>query len=166
MGEGTKEKVRREFSSGGVVYKKEGGKTLWLVRKTAASKLFPKQYWMLPKGRIDDTDKDTPGPMAQGLIRADEESLQKAAIKEVNEEAGVEAKIIKKIGTIKYSFIHPTQGKILKFVTFYIMEWTNNLPQGFDNETAEVAWLAYAQAYKKLSFRQEKEVLEKANKLL
>lgn len=166
MGEGKKEKVTREFSSGGVVYKKEGNKILWLVRKTAASELFPKQFWMLPKGRIDDTGEDTPGPMASGQIRADEDSLQKAAVKEVSEEGGVEAAIINKIETIKYSFIHPTVGKVLKFVTFYLMIWKRNLPRGFDNETAEIAWLSFEEAYEKLSFKQEKSVLKKAKELL
>ncbi|MBU0999741.1 NUDIX domain-containing protein [Patescibacteria group bacterium] len=166
MGEGKKEKVTREFSSGGVVYRKKGKRIFWLVRKTAASKLFPRQYWMLPKGRIDDTGHDTPGPMASGRIKADEESLQKAAVKEVAEEGGITAKVIKKMETIKYSFTHPRQGKVLKFVTFYLMIWKKDLPEGFDKETAEIAWLSYEEAYKKLSFWQERDVIKKAKELL
>jgi 8-oxo-dGTP pyrophosphatase MutT (NUDIX family) len=157
--------LTREFSSGGVVFKKEKG-VLWLVRKTAASKIYPKQYWMLPKGRIDDTEDDKPGPMASGAIRADEISLQKAAIKEVSEEGGISAKIVKKIETIKYSFTDPKRGKILKFVTFYLMQWEKDLPQGFDDETSEIAWLAFPEAYKKLSFSGEKQILKKAKELL
>jgi len=111
--------MHREFSSGGIVYKKcqmINGKfqILWLIRKTSASKLYPKQYWMLPKGRIDDAKGDVPGPMASGKIKADETSLQKTALREVGEEAGVEAKIIKKIGTSIYSFTDPRDGKIIK----------------------------------------------------
>lgn len=153
--------LTREFSSGGVVFKK-GKNILWFVRKTAASKIYPNQYWMLPKGRIDDTEDDKPGPMASGSVRADETSLQKTAVKEVSEEGGISARILRKIETIKYSFTDPKRGKILKFVTFYLMQWEKDLPQGFDDETSEIAWLSFEEAYKKLSFSGEKQVLKKA----
>ena len=156
----------REFSSGGIVFKKEKDKTLWLVRKTAASELYPKQYWMLPKGRIDDADGDQPGPMAKGQIKADPVSLEKAAIREVGEEGGVEARIVKKIATSMYSFKDPNRGKILKFVTFFLMEYVKDLPEGFDWETEEIAWLPFEEAKKQLSFSAEKEMLVKANELL
>ena len=152
----------REFSSGGVVYKKENGNPLWLVRKTSASTLYPDQHWMLPKGHVDDTDHDLPGPMASGKIKADEKSLQKAAIREVAEETGVEAEIKSKIGTIKYSFKDKRKGNVLKFVTFYLMEWKSDLPEGFDMETEEVKWLVFDEAYKTLSFSGEKNVLKRA----
>ena len=158
--------ISREFSSGGVVFKKKDGEVLWLVRKTAPSILYPKVYWMLPKGRIDDTPDDKPGPMASGKVRADEKSLQAAALREVEEETGVEAKIVNKIGTIKYSFTDPNKGKIFKFVTYYLMERIKDLPQGFDKETSEVAWQEYQEAYKTLSFSNEKEALERAKELL
>jgi len=151
----------REFSSGGVVFKK-GNNILWFVRKTVASKIYPNQYWMLPKGRIDDTEDDKPGPMASGLVRADEDSLQAAAIKEVSEEGGISAEIVKKIETIKYSFTDPVRGKILKFVTFYLMEWRKDLPEGFDDETSEIAWLSFEEAYDRLTFSGEKQILKKA----
>lgn len=121
---------------------------------------------MLPKGRIDDKDGDMPGPMASGKVRADEKSLQDAALHEVREEGGVDAKIIDKIGTTKYSFTDPKVGPIFKFVTFYLMEFTKDSPDGFGWETSEVLWLPFSEAVKKLSFSGEKQVLKKANDLL
>jgi 8-oxo-dGTP pyrophosphatase MutT (NUDIX family) len=166
VGKNTQNKtiLTREFSSGGVVYKKL--KTLWGIRKTSPSELYPNSYWMLAKGRIDDVDGDLPGPMASGKIKADEKSLQKAALREVEEEMGIEVKIIKKIETIMYSFTDPVRGKILKFVTFYLMEYIKDKPEGFDWETSEVAWLPFEKAYKTLSFGGEKSVLKKAKELL
>lgn len=149
MGERKKEKVAREFSSGGVVYKKEGGKTLWLITKSMVSTLYPKAVWRLPKGWIDKGEKP-----------------EDAALREIREEAGVEVKIIEKIETVKYFFTTPDKRKILKFVTFYVTEWLRDLPEGFDGETSEIAWLPYEEAYEKLSFRGEKQVLKKAYKLL
>lgn len=154
----------REFSSGGVVYKDNGGK--WLVRATAPSNLFPKVYWMLPKGWIDDEAPGVPGPMASGRVKADENSLRQTALREVEEEGGIEAKIIRKIGTEKSFFKHPERGRILKFVTFYLMEYVRDLPGGFDGETSEVAWLSFDEALRRLSFDGEKRMLKKAGEIL
>lgn len=166
MGKDTQRKnirdVTREFSSGGVVYKGN----LWLIRKTTASKDYPNQYWMLPKGRIDDTKDDKPGLMASGRVKADPKSLEEAALREVREETGVEAKIRTKIGTSMYSFVDPKIGKILKFVTFFLMEYVRDLPEGFDWETEEIKWLSYEEAYKTLSFGGEKQIFKKAKELL
>jgi len=137
--------VLREFSAGGVVFKKDK----WLIRSTTPSEEFPKSYWMLPKGWIDDGEK-----------------IQETALREVREEGGVNAKIIKKIGTINYPFKHPTRGIILKFVTFYLMEYESDVDGGHDWETAEVKLLPFDEAYKKLSFSGEKQMLAKARELL
>lgn len=155
--------MNREFSSGGVVFKKKEGKTLWLVTKSAPSDLYPKGYWRLPKGWLDDeNDGVKPGPLAKGVKRAKEKQLAKAALREVEEEGGVRAKIVKKIGTLKYF-----RGKnSLKFVTFYLMQWTENLPAGPGAETEKVEWLPFSEAKKKLKYVGEKEFLEKAKKLL
>jgi 8-oxo-dGTP pyrophosphatase MutT (NUDIX family) len=161
-----KTKVVREFSSGGVVFKKEKGKILWLITATNPNKLFPNVAWRLPKGWIDNESAHVPGPMASGKIKADEASLQESALREVSEEGGVEAEIIQKIGSQKYFFKHPTRGQILKFITFYLMEYIRDLPDGHDDETSEVLWLTFKEAYKKLSFGTEKQILNKANEAL
>jgi 8-oxo-dGTP pyrophosphatase MutT (NUDIX family) len=140
--------LNREFSSGGVVFR--GNE--WLITRSSASKLYPEAVWRLPKGWIDNVTPEIPGPMASGKVRADEESLQKAALREVREEGGVKAKIIKKIGSEKYFFNAPDKGRILKFVTFYLMEYVCDLPESFDDETSEIVWLPFEDAYKKLSF--------------
>jgi len=158
--------MNREFSSGGVVFKKVDGRPLWLIRRTMASKLFPKTYWMLPKGWIDDAGDGIPGPIASGKIKADEENLRTTAVREVAEETGVNAKIIDKIGTVKYVYMHPQRGKTLKFVTYYLMEWQSDLPEGFDGETSEIKWVGPEAAQKLLSYGREKSVFGMAEKLL
>lgn len=130
------------------------------------SKLFPEIFWRLPKGWIDNETHDIPGPMASGKVKADEKSLQIAALREVAEEGGIEAKIVKKIGTSFYTYPHPTRGKIMKFVTFYLMEYVGDLLEGHDTETSEVAWLSFDEALKTLSFSGEREMLRKAKELL
>jgi 8-oxo-dGTP pyrophosphatase MutT (NUDIX family) len=165
-------KTLREFSSGGVVYKKINSsenqelQTLWLVTASMPSDIFPEVVWRLPKGWIDDQGEGIPGPIASGEVKADEKSLQDTAIREVREESGVSAKIVTKIGTEKYFYKHPLRGQILKFVTFYLMEWVEDLPEGFDGETSEVVWLPLESAVKKLSFPGERKILQKAGEIL
>lgn len=158
--------MMREFSSGGVVYKKDKNQIYWLIRRTSASEMFPETYWMLPKGWLDDDGVDVPGPMASGKVKATEDVLKDTAIREVKEEGGVNAKVVNKIGTSTFFYTHPVRGKIMKFVTFFLMEWVEDSPDGFDFETSEIAWLSYKEALEKLSFDREKEVLKKAAKLL
>ena len=158
--------VLRQFSSGGVVYKKNNNSVLWLVTKSTTSDLYPDAVWRFPKGWIDNDAPDIPGLMASGRVKADEDSLQKAALREVAEEGGVGARIVQKIETIKYIFNSPDMGKVLKFVTFYLMEFTKELPEGHDDETSEIAWLNFEEAKKRLSFSGEKQILAKAYKLL
>lgn len=158
--------ITREFSSGGAVFRKFDGEVKWLVAASIPSKLFPKVVWRLQKGWIDNKSHHVPGPMASGKVKADEESLQKAALREVAEEGGVEAKIIQKIGSEKIFFKHPARGLILKFVTYYLMEWQRDLPEGHDDETSEIAWLRYEDARKRLGYSGEKKILDKAKTLL
>lgn len=164
MGKNTQSQtiLNREFSSGGAVFRADK----WLITRSSKSELYPETYWRLPKGWIDNITPETPGPMASGKIKADEESLQGAALREVREEGGIEAKIVKKIGTEKYFFNAPNKGRILKFVTFYLMEWVKDLPEGYDQETSETSWLPFEKAYKKLSFLGEKQILKKAKEIL
>ena len=158
--------IMREFSSGGVVFRKKGKKLLWLVARNNPSKLYPNEIWRLQKGWMDDRDGgETPGPISSGEVKATEDDLQKGAVREVREEGGVIATILKKIGTSKY-FMNSTRGRVMKFATFYLMEHTKDAPEGFCFETSETAWLPYEEAYGKLTFSNEKEMLKKAKDLL
>lgn len=159
-------KVLREFSAGGVVYKKEGEEILWLITKSTPSELFPVASWRLPKGWLDDeNDGKDPGPLARGDNKANTEDLEKAALREVSEEGGVEAKIVEKIMTEQY-FITRGGEKAMKFVTYFLMEWIKDRPEGHDFETSEVAWLSYEAARKKLTHGSSKKILDEAAKLV
>lgn len=158
-------KFRREFSAGGVVYKKSKnpqGKIdfLWLITKSTPSDTFPNEFWRLPKGWLDDAGEGVPGPLASGTKKATETQIQEAALREVKEEAGVNAKIIDKINTISYTYTDNEGYRVLKFVTFYLMEWIADLPEGFGFETSEVRWVKRDMATEKLSSKLEKQILE------
>lgn len=160
--------TQREFSSGGVVYKKIGNKILWLVARSMPSKDYPMDVWRLPKGWIDDrVGGKLPGAMSSGEVRVTEQDLQNTAAREVNEEGGVEARVVTKIGSEMYVINSKLrERRVLKFVTFYLMEWLEDLEAGFGPETSEIAWLTYGKARKKLTHSGEKKILDKAKKLL
>ena len=57
--------------------------------------------WVLPKGHVEEN-----------------ESLRSAAIREVREETGIEARIQKKLGWIEYSYYHQGKKQIKKVLWF------------------------------------------------
>jgi len=162
---------RREFAAGGIVFKKLKVKNkkliiLWLITRSSPSKQFPGVFWRLPKGWLDDSrGGKSPGPKSTGEIKVEEGDLIDAAKREVAEEGGIDAEIVRKIGTEKYFLRHGGKN-ILKFVTFYLMEWVRDLEEGFGFETTEVGWFSYIQARKTLSNSYEKKVLDKAKHIL
>jgi predicted NUDIX family NTP pyrophosphohydrolase len=51
----------RQFSAGGVVYKKEAGNTLFLLKRNSLSPgYYASGEWSLPKGWLDDSGPDQP----------------------------------------------------------------------------------------------------------
>src|SRR3989344_4741533 len=114
-------KWKREISAGGVVYKKE-------IDQIDILLIFPKGWrnaepqWTFPKGHIDEKEKP-----------------ETAALREVKEEAGVEAKIIEKLGSVKYTFVWEEEN-IFKIVTWYLMEYVSGDLANHDHEVADAAW--------------------------
>lgn len=171
MGKDTQNKIARQFSTGGIVFRRTNKQVLWLITKSSPSEFYPSPVWRLPKGWIDNETPDTPGPITVGKVKADEDSLQKAALREVAEEGGVKAEIIKKIGTSRYFItFRPTMnwegGRFMKFVTYYLMKWEKDTPESLDGESSETKWSSFSDAYKTLSFSYEREMLKKAKDLL
>jgi 8-oxo-dGTP diphosphatase len=137
-----KKKVKREFSAGGIVFRSEPEGILWLVVKPTDN-----EKWRLPKGKIERGESS--------LI---------AAKREVEEEAGVEAEVLGKIGDEKFFFVWDKQ-KILKTVVFYLMKYTQEANQSFNFETEAIDWLKFEEAKKRLAFEKEADLLEKAEKM-
>ena len=117
------------------------------------------------KGWIDD-DGDGPGLYARGEKKVPEDILQQSATREVLEEGGVEAKVVAKVETTKIFFTNKDGNKILKFITYYLMEYLKDVVGGFGFETSEVKWVPYDEARKTLSISGEKKILDKAKILL
>jgi 8-oxo-dGTP diphosphatase len=158
----------RQFSAGGVVYKKMEGKLLFLLCKSSSSSAFySKNPWYLPKGWLDDAELGQPGPFTLGLKKATSTEVEQSALREVREEAGVEARIMQRLGNVQFFFINELHEKVFKTVIFFLMEYVSELSGGFGSETSEVKWVDLGQAHDLLKSRKgEYELLVKASTLI
>lgn len=128
----------KEHSAGGVVI--HDNKIL-LLRKYYGD-------WVLPKGKIE-TDETT----------------AKTAIREVNEETGIDAKIVKKIGYARYYYYNQKGDKISKRVDYYLMELEGGklIPQK-EEGFAVADFVDYKQALLLLKHDSEKNMVRNAMK--
>ena len=126
-------------SCGGVVIHR--GKILTLYKS------YRNRYegWVLPKGTVE------PG-----------ETHEQTALREVMEEAGGRATIVKYIGKSQYNFTVP-EDVVFKEVHWYLMTADNyhSKPQR-EEFFVDSGYYKYHEAYHLLKFSNEKQILEKA----
>jgi 8-oxo-dGTP pyrophosphatase MutT (NUDIX family) len=125
-----KEDLKREFSGGGVVFKKKGKEIYWLL-------INPKDTnrWQFPKGLIEKRETSSEG-----------------ALREVEEEGAVKAKIIEKLTDLKLFYFW--EGKrIFKIVIYYLMEYLEDTRNGHDGEIEKTAFFLHKKALEKLTFK-------------
>ncbi|MBC7959540.1 MAG: NUDIX domain-containing protein [Vallitaleaceae bacterium] len=129
----------RAVSCGGVVIHK--GKILLLYKN------YKQKYegWVLPKGTVEEA-----------------EDFKDTASREVSEEAGVSANIIKYIGKSQYSFIVSNE-TIIKDVHWYLMKSSNYYSKPQKEEFfIDAGYYKFHEAYHMLKFQNEKQILEVA----
>jgi 8-oxo-dGTP pyrophosphatase MutT (NUDIX family) len=142
-----KTKWKKEISAGGVVYKKENGSIFVLMIMPMGRNYGPPEgYWTWPKGKMDEG-----------------EEKEATAVREVNEETGVEARIVQDLGYIKF---FKNQDKVIKFVHFFLMEYLSGDLKDHDREVAKVEWVDLIDAEARLKWPHDKEVFERAKKAL
>jgi 8-oxo-dGTP diphosphatase len=142
-----------ERSTGGIVYRLQNSRPLWLVIKVLSKKSSSKNtthrtIYKFPKGHL------------QGG-----EVLKQAALREVEEEGQVKSRIVDKIGSNDYVIWDKALNKnIVKKVTFYLMEYLeDSLIKYSDCEVIlNREWLTAEEAIKKLGYSSEKTLLKKA----
>ena len=135
--------MRREFSAGGVVVRRlRGGWRLAAIRPAG------KEVWALPKG----------------LIGRGEEAAA-TALREVAEETGVEARLVEKLGDVRYVYTWHGQ-RVFKVVSFFLMRYVRgrigSLPRDLAHEVAEAKWLPLEEAPGLLAYKGEREMAAKA----
>lgn len=129
---------KKEVSAGGIVFKKNSnGSVVWLVTQHSKHK-----HWGFPKGLIGDTHQN-------------EEALS-AALREVQEEGGVTAKIILPSPVqVRYMFRFDNI-LVDKTVHFFLMEYVSGDPNDHDWEVLEAKFVTEEELLNTLSFPTEK----------
>jgi 8-oxo-dGTP pyrophosphatase MutT (NUDIX family) len=139
--------TKLQFSAGGVAFRKEGGHI-----EVALISVGEGNRWQLPKGLVDKG-----------------ESTETAALREVREEAGIDAAIIERIDKVEYWYVAKEQASRVryhKFVYFYLLRYTSGDVRDHDHEVNEARWFNIDEAIEKLAFDSEKKIMEKAKELI
>jgi 8-oxo-dGTP pyrophosphatase MutT (NUDIX family) len=98
----------------------------------------------LPKGHVD------PG-----------ETPDQTALREVREETGVDARLVEKLGDVRY-FYQRGGKRIFKRVTFYLLAFRSGSLDDHDDEVEEARWMPLPEAVEALSYEGEREMAERA----
>src|SRR3989344_6450609 len=136
----------KEFSAGGIVFRKIRNQIVWLVCQHSQHK-----GWVFPKGFIGD--------------HIDGESEQDTALREVMEETGVTAKIIKKLKDPAGYFYVWKGGKRFKTVYYFLMRYVSGDIKDHDFEMQAVEWLPQDVVKKRLTYKSDKKAFEEALKI-
>lgn len=135
--------MKIERSAGAIIFRKEKGKKFYLILEYGAG------HFDFPKGHIKRGEKT--------IETIKREVFEETGIKNLNFINGYKE-------TIKY-FYKKGSERVLKFVVFLLAETkTKNIRLSFEHKN--YFWLSYSKAYKKLTFKSAKNLLEKAEKFL
>ena len=137
---GRRARVEKQVSAGGVVVRDGGsGPEVVLCGRKAPP------LWALPKG--------TPEPG---------ETQEQVALREVNEETGLQVQVEGFIESIEYWFVRPPDGvRVHKTVHFYLMSATGGDLSLHDREFDDVRWFPADQAVSAMTYEGEVRVVEK-----
>ena len=140
-------KVKEEVSAGGIVFRKESGKTLWLITQHSAN-----YSWVFPKGLVGDHNPD--------------EKMEVAALREVKEEGGIRAKIVNS-KPWKTEYEYKFRGVLIKkTVYYYLMEYISGSPKDHDWEMRDAKFVTSTVALKALTYEKDRSILKQAIKVV
>ncbi len=137
-----------EESAGGVVYRKspDGRIEVILIGVKGGT------VWALPKGHIEPDE--TPEITAQ---------------REVLEETGVDAEVVRKLGDVEYWFWWKDNGEKRrhhKVVHFFLMRYKGGDISKHDHEVDAVAWFPMDEAIARIEYDNERNLLIRAKEIL
>ena len=107
-----------------------------------------KTYWGFPKGIIEENEKE-----------------EETALRELEEEAGIKAELVKGFQH-KQAWFFKAQGELVRKEAVFFLARVNKEEKektkiSFEHE--DFCWLEYEEAIKKLKIKANREMLEKAN---
>lgn len=146
--------IKRIFSAGGIVLRPKGYDPVSSTFETGSEKNDGKwevlvtqhskhKGWDFPKGHVEVA-----------------ETSEQAAVREVQEETGVKAEIIEKVGSTQY-FYYDQGERVLKQVTFFLMKYVGEGEATTAFEVSDSKWLAPNEVEAQLTFKDTKALWQK-----
>jgi 8-oxo-dGTP pyrophosphatase MutT (NUDIX family) len=109
--------------------------------------------WGLPKGHVEEGER-----------------IEETALREVREETGLEGRVVKKLGDIRYAYRDKTKEgepiRIYKRVHFYLLRYLKGDVRDHDHEVDEARWFPMDQVIKNLKFATERKMVHRALSIL
>ncbi len=136
-----------EVSAGGLVIDQSGTKGLLIGRKDLKDQSGERLLWSLPKGHIEEG-----------------ETPEQAAIREVQEETGIESEISKALGVIDFWFMAGGK-RIHKTVHHYLFKEVGGVLAPQISEVDDVGWFPLEEVVGLLAYPDEKKLISKAGEL-
>ena len=138
---GSKAPVEREFSAGGVVIRSGVRPCECVVIVPTRRAKGGERVLALPKGHPEGG-----------------ESGADAALREIREETGLEARLVEKLGDVRYWYQRDGK-RIAKVVSFFLFEYVSGEPGGDPFEVEETRWMPFEEAERALTYRGEREMV-------
>lgn len=137
--------LKARLSAGGVIFRRLDGRAEVVLVAVRGGNV-----WCLPKGIVDRN-----------------ESPEKTALREVQEETGLKGRILKEIDKISYwYFIKEENAKCKKTVYFYLMQYESGNTDDHDREVDDASWFQVDEAIDKVAYKGDREILEKAKAMI
>ncbi|MEY7972401.1 NUDIX hydrolase [Saccharomonospora xinjiangensis] len=129
-----------ETSAGGLVVDPQRRQAVLIGRLDRHGKLL----WSLPKGHIEDG-----------------ETTEQTAVREVKEETGISAHVLRELGTIDYWFVAERR-RVHKTVHHFLLEADGGELSDEDVEVTEVAWVPLSELDARLAYADERKLVRRA----
>jgi 8-oxo-dGTP pyrophosphatase MutT (NUDIX family) len=130
-----------EFSAGGVVMNADREVIVIVPTRRAAD---GSRVLALPKGHPDGR-----------------ESPLQAALREVREEAGVQAEVVETLGEVRYWYQRGGR-RIAKVVEFFLLRYVSGDVADHDHEVEQARWVPAAEAAETLTYAGERDMVRRA----
>ena len=130
-----------EFSAGGVVVNEDNEVVVIVPTRRSAD---GSKVLALPKGHPDGR-----------------ESAVEAALREVREEAGVQAEVVETLGEVRYWYQRGGR-RIAKVVEFFLLRYVSGDVDDHDHEVELARWVPATEAVETLTYAGERDMVRRA----
>ena len=159
--------AKLHISSGGIVFRPMGS------AGGQGSVPREEESVLADSGREGTKDSGRAGAGEKGSVSAPKgwveqgEEPEQTAVREVREETGLQTRVLRKVDEISYQFYsRADHDRISKTVHLFLLECLGGDTADHDTEVEEARWFPIEEASQRLTYKNEREALEKAAVLL